>query len=255
MPANRMDALLNKIERRLGTRPLNLPDFLQKDKWASEVISNETLDTFSRYFPNQVTVHLETSRRRSDGWYVIDDEIPDNVEILGVKDIDWRLFSRDTLSLHEAQGYGVYDFMTNTYGLDDVALLQMRQDHLSMFNNQVFVEYKAPNLVKISTVTGADISRGMKGFPIDIFIKHSPNLMTIPPTMMETFEDLAQADVATFLYQNLKYYDGLETVYANIELKMGDLESAATKRDDVVGVLKENYISASNANQPLMFTV
>ena len=32
MPANRMTALLDKLERRLGTRQLNLPDYLKKDK-------------------------------------------------------------------------------------------------------------------------------------------------------------------------------------------------------------------------------
>ena len=42
MQSNRMTALLNKIERRLGTRALNLPDYLTKDKWATEVIENET---------------------------------------------------------------------------------------------------------------------------------------------------------------------------------------------------------------------
>ena len=36
--SNKMSDLLDKIERRLGTRPLNLPDHLKKDKWADEVI-------------------------------------------------------------------------------------------------------------------------------------------------------------------------------------------------------------------------
>ena len=44
--ANNMTKLLNKIERRLGTRPLNLPEHLQKDKWV-DVIKEETLVTYS----------------------------------------------------------------------------------------------------------------------------------------------------------------------------------------------------------------
>ena len=216
--ANKMNVLLDKIERRLGIMQFNLPDYLAKDKWATTVIANETLDTFSRYYPNMMRIILDLSQKRvQDGYYVIDEYIPDGVEILGVKDIDWDLYSRDSVRLQEAQGYGTYDFMTNNYGLDDIALLQMRADHMSMFNNQIFVEYKPPNLLKVSTVTGADIAKGSKRMPIDLLIKHAPNLMTIPPTMMETFEDLAMADVARFLYENLKYYDGIETVYANID--------------------------------------
>jgi len=126
---------------------------------------------------------------------------------------------------------------------------------MSLFNNQIFVEYKPPNMIKLSTVTGADITRGMKSFPVEILIKHATNLMTIPPTMMEIFEELAEADVARFLYENLKYYDGLETVYANIDLKLGDLEGRAGKRDDIVQRLDDAHVSAANTHQPLMFTI
>lgn len=255
MPANKMNNLLNKLERRLGTKQLNLPDYLSKDKWADEVIANETLDTFSRYFPNSIHIMLDLSQRKIDGFYLIDEYVPDNIEILGVRDIDWSLFSRDSLRLQEAQGYGTYDFMTNNYGLDDIALLQMRADHMSLFNNQIFVEYKPPNMIKLSTVTGADITRGMTSFPIELLIKHAPNLMTIPPTMMEIFEELAEADVAKFLYENLKYYDGLETVYANIDIKVSDLENKASKREEIVQRLDETHVSAANVHQPLMFTI
>ena len=33
MALNKMNNLLNKIERRLGTKPLMLPDDICKDKW------------------------------------------------------------------------------------------------------------------------------------------------------------------------------------------------------------------------------
>ena len=255
MPVNKMTNLLNKIERRLGMMQIKLPDYLSKQKWADDVIANETLDTFSRYFPNSMHIVLDLSQRNKNGYYLLDEYVPENVEILGVRDIDWSLFSRDSLRLQEAQGYGMYDFMTNNYGMDDIALLQMRADHMSLFNNQIFVEYKPPNMIKLSTVTGADITRGMKSFPIEILIKHAPNLMTIPPTMMETFEELAEADVAKFLYENLKYYDGIETVYANIDLKLNDLESKASRREEIVSRLDEQHVSAANTHQPLMFTV
>lgn len=254
MPSNRMNTLLNKLERRLGTAQLNLPDYLAKDKWA-DVIVEESLDTFSRYFPNSLHINLDTSQRKKDGYYVIDEYLSDGIEVLGVRDIDWSLFSRDSLRLQEAQGYGTYDFMTNNYGMDDIMLLQMRADHMSLFNNQIFVEYKAPNMVKLSTVTGSDVTRTMNSFPIEIFIKHAPNLMTIPPTMMEIFEQLAEADVATFLYNNLKYYEGVETVYANMDLKLNDLEVRSSKREEIVNELKDSYVSAANSKQPLMFTV
>ena len=83
-PNNKMSKLLDKIERRLGTKMLNLPDELSKDSWANEVIANETLDTFSRFFPNELKVILDKSMRIGKGWYIIDSVVPDGVEILGV---------------------------------------------------------------------------------------------------------------------------------------------------------------------------
>ena len=157
MPTNKMNLLLNKIERRLGTKMLHLPDHLSKDVWAEEVIANETLDTFSRYFPNSMKIYLDCSQKKKGDYYLIDEYVPDGVEILGVRDIDWTLFSKDSVALQEAQGYGLYDLALNNYSVDDIALLQMRADVTSMFNNQIFVEYKAPNMIKITTVTGACI--------------------------------------------------------------------------------------------------
>lgn len=253
MPANKMNKLLDKIERRLGTRPLNLPAHLQKDKWADEVIEDDTLPTFSRYFPNILRIELDLSQRQVNGWYVIDEYIPNNVIVIGVRDIDWARFSVDSLCLQESAGYGMYDFLTNNYGIGDIGLLQMRADLVSLFNNQVFVEFKAPNMVRLSSVTNTNINRAGGRFPIDLFIQHAPNLMTIDPTKMETFEALATSDVARFLFEDLKYYDGLETVFANVDIKLSDLETWASKRDDIVAEMKDAYVSFANKNQPMIF--
>ena len=83
-PNNKMSRLLDKIERRLGTKMLNLPENLSKDVWANEVIAQDTLDTFSRYFPNELTVIIDRSMALGKGWYLIDNVVPDGVDILGV---------------------------------------------------------------------------------------------------------------------------------------------------------------------------
>ena len=67
---------------------------------------------------------------------------------------------------------------------------------------------------------------------------------------METFEALAECDVARFLYEELKLFDGLETVYANIDLKLADLQDKANRREDVINYIKDSYVSASNKHQP-----
>lgn len=254
-PMNKMSILLNKVERRIGTRRLNLPPELSKDVWANEVIWNDTLTTFSRFFPNEMTVIVDKSMRMGDGWYCLDSIIDDSIEILGAKDINWPSLSQDALAQHEAQGYGIYSVLPTDYSYDDIMAIQMRADLTSIFINQIFVKYKPPNRIKLTSVYDTDVSRGMTSFPVTLLIKHAPNLMTIAPTKMETFEELAIADVAMFLYEELKYFEGVETVFANSDMKLSDLQDKGNKREDIVQKLEEAYVGPSNENQPIVICV
>jgi hypothetical protein len=166
---NSMTKLLDKIERRLGTRPLNLPKELRKDEWGT-TITEDTLVTFSRFFPRKFKYTVETNQFKKDGYYYIDEELLDGVEILGLKDISWEDFAKDSMAIQQNQGYGIYDFMNTNYGMDDVMLLQMRADHTSLFNSGIYPEFVYPNKIALKSVTGADVTNGMKQFQIWLLI-------------------------------------------------------------------------------------
>ena len=53
----------------------------------------------------------------------------------------------------------------------------------------------------------------------------------------------------------MKYFDGMESAFGNIDIKLGDLEKYVDKREDVVADLKDASVSAANDAQPLMYTV
>ena len=128
--ANKMTSLLNKIERRLGTRVLNLPDKLQKDKWANEVIANETLDTFSRYFPHKM-IYTLSKENKKNGYYIIDENICKSVEIIGAGDIDWHEFSAKAPAYQFGGGFGTFDMLSSSYDAEDIMMTQMIADHVS----------------------------------------------------------------------------------------------------------------------------
>lgn len=94
---NRMTALLNKIERRLGTKPLNLQEPMRKEDWV-EVIKSDTIPTFSRFFPHQIRIMVDGSRIKN-GMYYIDESVTENYDIIGVKDLDWKTFARDSIRI------------------------------------------------------------------------------------------------------------------------------------------------------------
>ena len=151
----------------------------------------------------------------------------------------------------------MYDYLGayNNYSMDDVMLLQARANMTSVFNNSIFIDFQEPNRIKLQSVTGGDLTSGLPMIPIDIFVNHPSNLSTIPPTQMETFEKLALADVASFLVSYLQHYDGLETVFANVDLKLSSLEKYADRRDEIVQILDDAHVNPANKNQPIMYCV
>ena len=250
---NNMTDLLDRIEDRLGMSVFTLPTNLAKPKWA-DIIKRDSLTTYSRYFPHKIVIDIDTSKSKG-GFYLIDDNICRDFVILGVGDIDWSRFGRQT-GAEQSMGFGAYDFLSNNYGLDDIPQLQMRADHTSFFDNNIYIKFERPNRIKLETVTGQDVSRFMNTFPIELFVKNFDNLSTISPGQMETFDNLAISDVAIFLYNRLKYFDGLETIFgSNVDLKLSELQAYAESRKDMVQELKDNYISAGNKNQHLIMCV
>ena len=258
--ANDMTRLLDKLEARLGLIALTprLPEKLDKEAWA-DVIMNDTMVTFSRYFPRKVpfvindeTCDIKKEKRKT--WYYIRDEYLKNVPLLGVIDIDWQDTSGDNISVGQTAGYGYY--YPNYGGMEETMnaylATQMSADIASLYNNGIYIDFQYPNKLSISRAGNIDVN--LKSFVVNLLVQHT-NLQTISPTKMETFEALAQCDVANFLFMNLRYYDNLETIYVNIDLKLNELEAQANRRTDVIEDLKNSFVSASNDSIPYIMTV
>lgn len=253
---NNISKLIDKIEWRLGLIPLtkHLPDEFGKDAWAT-VIKEDSLLTYSRYVPRKFSFKItpQTAPKKG-GWYYIDEDYVGSQSILGVGDIDWTKFGNRSIGLAQTFGYGTIDAgLAANFTLDDIMGMKNRADYASMFSNQIIPEFEAPNKVRLVAAGNYDVDIGE--FNIILYLKHLDSLTSIPPTAMEKFEQLAQADVAGFLVNNLKYWDGFETVFSTIDLKMSNLESEYGKRDSIIDYLESNYVSANNKAIPLIMTV
>lgn len=253
---NNISKLVDKIERRLGLLPLtpHLPKEYGKDAWA-EVIKDDTLLSYSRYLPRKFSFKVTNKTApKKNGWYYIDEDFVGNSPILGVGDIDWTMFGNRSIGLAQTFGYGVADAgIAQNFTLDDVMGLKNRADFASIFSNQVIPEFEPPNRIRLVAAGNHDVTVG--DFNIILYLKHLESLVSIPATAMEWFEQLAQADVAGFLANNLKYWDGMETVFTSIDLKLSNLENEYSKRDNVLDYLMQNYVSASNKAIPFIMSI
>lgn len=276
MLANDMSKLLDKIERRLGLIPLqsSLPEGFRKSDWAV-VIEEQTMDTFSRYYPHKFPMVVNDTtcykkyinendqssamRNKKDGyktiWYYIKDEVLEGVKLLGVQDIDWTDYTTNNSSLGATSlggGYYYPSFACPEATLDSVLALQMNADMSSLYNRGIYIDFEYPNRFSLKGLGNTNYD--LDSFVVILLVKHN-SLATISPTKMEIFEDLAICDIADFLYNNLKYFDNLETIYVNIDMKLGDLQDKANQRNEIIERLRDSYVSTSNDNIPYIWTV
>ena len=259
--ANDMSLLLSKIEKRLGLVPFtpHLPEFCAKDKWA-DVIKTDTLVTFSRYFPNRLKMIINDDtvyKKKEDGtvWYYIKDEILQGAKLLGIMDIDWMDNTTNNSSLGDTSlggGYYYPSFACPSATFDSILALQTNADFASLYNRGLYIDFEYPNRFAIKGLGNTNYD--LKSFTVILLVEHS-SLNTISPTKMETFEGLAQADIARFLWMNLRYYDNLETIYVNIDIKLSELQEEASKRDQIIDDIKNAYVSPANDNIPYIWTV
>lgn len=247
--SNNMTLLLNKIESRLGVDVLELPDKIKKNMWPEKVIIPDTIVTWSRFYPNEFKYKVDSSHKMKNGWYLLDEDVFQNCKILGVKNLDWGAFNSDSFGGQS----GVFDYLSGGYDIGDTFGLIGQANINSLFNNGIYPVFEPPNRFRLEATYGNKIS--IKNFTVILLIEHSPNLLTISPTQMETFESLAQADIANFLYQKLKMYQDVQTIFANVNLRLEDLQSEAQKRDEIINYIKDSYVSASNKNQPYLICV
>lgn len=259
--ANDMTALLDKIERRLGLIPLQkfLPEGMQKSDWAN-IIKEDTLVTFSRFFPNRFKININEStvnKKKDDNnvvWYYIKDEILQGCKLLGVKDIDWTDTSSANNSLTNSSG--TYYYPTTNVCLEatlqSVLTLQGMADIASLYNRGIVIDFQYPNRFSLKGLGNTNYD--LNSFVVVLLVEHS-SLNTISPTIMTIFENLAMADIANYLYMNLRYYDGLETAYLNIDLKLSELNDWANKREDIIKELDDAHTSASNTECPIIWTI
>lgn len=251
--ANNITELLNKAERRLGLSQINLPEYLGKDSWV-KIIEEDTLSTWSRFYPHKIRVRLGPEFKK-EGYYFLDKVIPPGCKVLGVKDIGWDEYSTNGSTPGQSMGYGVYDYLAGGLDLAQVMVAQCAADVQSLFSIGIYIDFIAPNKIRLLNVYNQEVSGLDNNFPVDIFLVHNKNLSTISPTKMETFEQLAISDIATYVYENLKFFDGLETIFANVDLHLDTLQTWSSKREDIVQKLEDSYVSAGNDNQPIIMTI
>lgn len=215
-------SLLRYIKRNLGAshRPLPIDD-----EEIIEIILEETVYTFSNYFPYlyNIVVGREHAVSGMNGRYLLD---ADGLEILGVFDT-YRSYGSNRIEGIPGQLVYPTDGMNN----------QMFTDISSYTQVTPTFEFIPPNIVEVfpKNYYSEDVMVTLKTV-------HPPHLSTIPLSLREEFYTLALLDVKISLWNILKQFSGLSTAVGNIDLKIEDYEAASSERKDLLERWSENYL-------------
>lgn len=217
--------ILRYIKRNLGASHRPLPI---SDEDIIDIIQDDTLTTFSNYFPYLYNVEIKATNRVPNraGVYFIDG---DGLEILGVFDVK-RTHGSPFLEGYADSYVSAVDGMSH----------QLITDISSYTQVPTTFEFLPPNMVEVFPKNYFN-----ENMLVTLKCVHPAHLATVPLSMREEFYTLALLDVKIALWQILKNYSGLATAVGNIELKIEDYEAATSERKDLLERWRENYLKDS----------
>ena len=227
--------ILTMVKMDIGIYAVPLP-FENPDNVLFDVIKMKSLRTFSNLFPHQVEFvmdlnDLEVLRESCDEKSYILPNLFGDRPIISVLKVD------PYNNLYNGNYFGGNPIITNSASLYQDAMLGMAgYDLLSTIAPPFTFKFTAP-----STLTLYNIGSFADKIKIRLAYAHAENLSTIKPTMEESFYELVKLDIKAFLYNNLKFYNNIQTSFATINLMIDEWSGAEQERKELVEKWTDEY--------------
>lgn len=227
--------LMTRLKMDLGIYVVPLP-FENSEKALNDVITTKTLPVFSQFVP----------RRWEEDLSINDLKQIDATVDVSTYELPKHLFFTPIISIMRCEPintmfngayYSGTPILSGTTDIfEDMLLGSATYDVMSAIAPPFSYDFIRPNKLRIYNMTCyLDKIRLIIGY------QHADNLSTIPVDAEQSFYDLALLDMKIFLYNNLKYYDEINTAYGNIKLRIEDWSNAESQREDLLQKWSEVY--------------
>jgi hypothetical protein len=218
--------IIRFIEKKLGYK------FNELEISHEEILENiqeESLITFSKYYPYQVMETIDDSNKvegTANEYYIETD-----FEILGVA----KLY--DNFSMYVDVGL----MPNNIRQMSDPMSRQFMADATSMNRNPLVYQFNHPN-----TITVMPALYMLKEAKVKLNCVHPSHFGTIPTNLQDEFLKLALYDTKEALYQIRHRFANLQTAFGSIELFIDDLAEAPDKKVELLENWRKNFAKQSN---------
>lgn len=228
--------LIRRIKRDIGIYGIALPiDDL--DNAILKILEDTTVPVFSIYCPHEEKFSIDIydlSKDISTGaadLYIIPDSFLIGRDLLYVTEVK---YDESFLCQSYYPSYLSTSYQDDLFGNTMLANTQ-KQLGDAMINSLTFKYLYPRKLFIYDQLMSSKLS-------ITGQFTHDINLQTISPTQQESFYNLAILDVKAGLYNTVKHYDGLETAYGRIELKIDDWQNAKDERKELLSQWDDTYL-------------
>jgi hypothetical protein len=213
--------VLRHIERKLGVSHHTLE--LERDDLIRTIVE-ETIPTFSLYFPLRRRLLVEPGKDDVEGRYGVY-YLKSEFEIIGI--------SRVLINNIEAGIPNITNYYNNPFEMQIDANIQ------SSVINPTTYNWEKPDKIEIFPK-----NTFARTILVETKVVHPSHMTTIPLNLRDEFNALAYYDVCESLYPIRKRFSQIGTTFGSIELFMDQLEQASDKRTELLEKWKLNFLKS-----------
>lgn len=213
------DNVLSYVKRKLGASVRQLE---YTDDQIIEIIKEESLTVFSKYFPNNI--YHEVIYKR--------DKVPDRYSEYYLK-VPEELTILAACKLYETS-------LTQSFGIDGYIIgdpmgSQMLEDILSYHIIPTFIQFHAPNILEVTNTMNVN-----RNFLISLDVTHV-NPITIKPALYDYFKELALADIADACLAQREVFQTIRNPIGEIAMNLDRLQKFADRRTELMELFRNNF--------------
>lgn len=226
--------LMKKMKRKLGLRSLPVS---YTDQEILEILYEDTLPTFSIYFPAtytmKVDLHLCRKARVDTAYhaqraYHLD--LPHGITVLEVSDLQYY---DGSISDYYSPQYNYGD----SYDIFNSQIMQGMIE--SMMSVPIVYRFEQPDILYIDEPNGTIPNV----VTLQLNIVHSKDLSTIPFTYLDYLTKLFCLDCEIAFYEDMKRSNNIDTTFNEIDFQIDNWENAEEKREELLEKWNEKFLA------------
>ena len=230
--------LIKMIKMHCGIYSIKLP-FSDKELF-DDIIIGDTLDTFSNYYPRVFTFTCELNQLRvKNARNSTSSDYSDVYEFPNIEAFDG---SSHILGIQKITPYNDlrYEATVQSYetieSFQALAVAQGIANLSSVMEAPMYFEYLGGRRFRVTNGTYYK-----NRVVIYINMSYNEELFDIPPGYRNSFSALAELDIRRNIFNNLKYWEELNTAVGSYRLRVEDFQNAEDQRNELLDQWNESH--------------